>query len=130
MMQPLVRSRRHHCSIVWGGIDQHLCKLQRVLTFTARVIYSARKLDPVTPLLKRLKWLTLENRLQLNTACFICRAANESVFSELAQLFTEVKEGSESIIRLSNKFLVLPTNLNESEDPLHAGAVNCGIIIS
>ena len=74
LVQGLVICRLDYCFVVWLGIVKtHVCKLQRVINFAARVIYGDRKSDPVTLLLKRPNRLTVKfkNRPQLNTACFM-----------------------------------------------------------
>ena len=40
-----------------------------------RVIFGARKYDDVTPFLKKLNWLTVENMLSAATACFMWSVA-------------------------------------------------------
>ena len=77
----------------------------------------------MTSLLKQLNRLTVENILQLNTACFMYRVATKTVPAELAQLFTTVREGSQRFTRQSNNFLVPPYKLKSAPRSLmHRGS--------
>ena len=107
LVQTLVLTRLDYCSAVWGGLDKVLVnKLQRAVNFAARVIFRAKKRDPVTPLLRQLNWLSVQNRLILNTGCFMFRVANGRVPDPIVDLFTRVHEVSQRNTRQSQDFHV------------------------
>ena len=105
LVQALVLSKLDYCSVVWGGINStSVTKLQRAVNFAARVIYGAQKSDHVTPLLQTLNWLTVRNRLDLNTACFMYKVEHGMVPETLSNFFTKVSERSLKDTRQSNDF--------------------------
>jgi len=77
-IQSLVLSRLDCCSLVWGNISKCLqYELKKCMNFAAKVVCNGnyKKYDHVTPLLKKLNWIPLEQR-------FLIRKA-QRVFSSL-----------------------------------------------
>ena len=65
LVSSLVLSRLDYGSTVLTGISRQLMdRLQSVLNAAARLIYSRRKYDRVTPLLKELHWLRVPERIK------------------------------------------------------------------
>jgi len=65
LISSLVLARLDYGSTVLTSISRQLMdRLQSVLNATARLIYSRRKFDRVTPLLKELHWLCIPERLK------------------------------------------------------------------
>ena len=96
LVQTLALTKLGYYSAIWGGLDKTLVnKLQRAMDFAARVIFRARKNDPVTPLLRQLNWLTVQNRLVLNTGCFKYTVTSGVVPNPTADLFTRMHEVSQ-----------------------------------
>ena len=92
-MKSLVLSKLSYCSVVWGGIGKtDVQKLQQIVNFAARVIFNKRKQEHVSPLLRQLNWLSVENRLKLDTACFMFKVAHGTVPDTISGLFTRVNE--------------------------------------
>lgn len=107
LVESLVLSRLSYCSAVWGGIGQtQITRLQRVVNFGARVIFNKKKHEPVTPLLKELRWLSVQNRLLLDTATFMFKVAHGLVPETITSLFTRVSTISERHTRQVNDFYV------------------------
>ena len=60
----LVFSKLFYCSSVWSNTTQsNLDKLQAVQNFACRILSRAGKFDHITPLLKDLRWLPVEQQL-------------------------------------------------------------------
>ncbi len=105
LVHSLVLSRLNYCSVVWGGLNKsHVRKLQKTVNFAARVIHGARKYDHVSPLLQELNWLTVENMLNVATACFMYKVTNGLVPSTCTRMFTRTHEVSRRTTRQSQDF--------------------------
>jgi len=59
-------------------------RLQSVLNAVARLIYSRRKYDRVTPLLKELHWLHISERLKFRLAVLVFKCRNKTAPQYLA----------------------------------------------
>jgi len=91
LVQTLVLSRLKYCSSVWGGVqEKDLLKLQKMVNFAARVIYRRRRYDHVSPLLRSLNWLSVENRLAFDTACFMYKVAHRLFPENISALFKHI----------------------------------------
>jgi len=65
LVRALVVSKVDYCNAVLVGIPGYLQKrLQSVLNAAALLIYSAKKYDHITPLLRKLHWLRIPERIQ------------------------------------------------------------------
>ena len=61
----VVATKVDYCSSVLSGISgQLLQRLQSVFNAAARLVFSARKLEHITPLLCELHWLKVPERIQ------------------------------------------------------------------
>ena len=105
LIQSLVLCKLSYCSVVWGGVDwRSVDKLQRMLNFAARVIYRKHRSENVTPLLSQLNWLSVKNRLKLDTACFMYRVAYGHAPRNLCELFPRVRDLSRRTSRQLEDF--------------------------
>ena len=75
--------------------------LQKVVNFAARVIYCKRKSEHVTPLLKNLNWLTVENKLCFDTLVLMYRVAHCAAPGGVTALFRYVHDTSMRTTRQS-----------------------------
>ena len=83
-------------SRVGCGVSQKCtAKLQRILNFAAKVIYRKGKSEHVTPLLAEFNWLTVKNRVNLETVCFMYRVAHGQVPASICKLFPKVHDKSQ-----------------------------------
>ena len=74
LVTSLVLSRLHYGSSTLAGLHGYLVdRLQSVLNAAARLIHSARKYDPVTPLLQDLHWLRMPQRIEYRLAVLSSR---------------------------------------------------------
>ena len=70
----LVLSRLDYCNAVLAGLPRYLLdRMQSVLNAAARLVCSARKYDPVTPLLCDLHWLRVPDRIDFKLAVLVYR---------------------------------------------------------
>ena len=68
----LVFSEMLYCSTVWSNTStQNINKLQSNQNFTSKIVTNSRKFDHVTPLLRHLQWLPV-NQLLLNIIGTLC----------------------------------------------------------
>jgi len=75
LIQALVVSKVDYCNSVLAGVsDTQLRRLQSVLNAAARLVFSARRSEHITPLLRELHWLRVPERIkfQLCVLAFRC----------------------------------------------------------
>ena len=64
VINALVFSKLYYCSSVWSSTTKkNINKLQNVQNFPARIITRSQKFDHIAPVLKDLKWLSVESML-------------------------------------------------------------------
>ena len=74
LVASLVLSRLDYGLTTLAGLPaQQLNRLQSVLNAAARLVYSARKFDHITPLLKDLHWLRIPERIQYRLSLLVFR---------------------------------------------------------
>ena len=80
MINSLVFSKLFYCSTVWSGTyKQNIHKLQLMHNFAARILTDTRKYDHITPALKDLGWLTVEEQLRLRDVILMYKCVNNVV---------------------------------------------------
>jgi len=57
-----------------GVADVHLKRLQSVQNAAARLVSASRRCDPITPVLARLHWLPVRQRIAFKTAVLVWKA--------------------------------------------------------
>jgi len=73
----LVLSRVGYDNATLAGLPaRQLCRLQSVLHAAARMVFSARRYDHVTPLLRELHWLRVPERITFKLASLVFRSLN------------------------------------------------------
>lgn len=72
------------CSTMAGLPVRQLNRLQSVLNTAARLVYSARKTEHVTPLLRELHWLRVPQRIEFRLAVLTYRCLNGTAPQYLA----------------------------------------------
>ena len=82
----LVLTRLDYGSATLAGLPkQQLDRLQSVLNAAARLVYTARRRDHVTPLLMELHWLRVHERINFRLAVLVYRCLQESGPTYLAR---------------------------------------------
>jgi hypothetical protein len=85
LVHALVVSRVDYCSAVLAGVsDTLLDRLQSALNAAARLVFSARKYDHITPLLRDLHWLRIPERIQFRLCVLVYRCLHGTAPSYLA----------------------------------------------
>ena len=85
MINSIVFSKLFYCSAVWSGTyKQNIHKLQLLQNFAARILTETKKYDHITPVLKTLGWLTIEEQLWLRDVTMIYKCVNNLVPSYIS----------------------------------------------
>ena len=82
MINSTVFSKLFYCSAVWAGTyKQNIHKLQLMQNFAARILTDTGKYDGhyLTPALKALGWLTIEEQLRLRDVTMMYKCVNNLV---------------------------------------------------
>jgi len=82
-----------------------LCRLQSVLHAAARIIFSARKFDHVTPLLRELHWLCVPERITFKLASLVFRCLNGTAPLYLADSINRTDVETRRSLRLRSSSL-------------------------
>ena len=72
----LILSRIDYCNTFLAGLpEKQLCKVQSLINTTARLITGTRKFDHITPVLKKLHWVKVRDRVvyKILLLIFKCR---------------------------------------------------------
>ena len=86
LVRALVVSKVDYCSSVLAGISGALLqRLQSVLNAAARLVFSARKSEHITPLLRELHWLRVPERIQFRLCVLVHHCLNGTAPSYLAE---------------------------------------------
>ena len=104
-------SRVDYCSSILVGVStKQLHRLQSVLNASARLIFSARKSDHVTPLLQEMHWLKVSEMIQFRLCVLVYRCLHGSAPTYLAEtLHTMDKDESRSRLRSASSLkMVVP----------------------
>jgi len=103
---------REHCgSATLVGLPAYqIDRLQSVLNAAARLVYSSRRYDHVTPLLRELHWLRMSQRIDYKLAVLVYRCLNGLAPSYLANDLQCVADlDTQQCLRLaSTSTLVVP----------------------
>jgi hypothetical protein len=85
----IVTSRLDYCnSLLYRTSGANIKKLQRVQNTLARVVAGVRKRDHITPVLKDLHWLPIEQRITYKVALITHKVLQDQQPEYLAQLIT------------------------------------------
>jgi hypothetical protein len=75
LIRSLVVSKVDYCNSLLVGVSGHLLlsRLQSVFNAAARIIFSSRRSDHITPLLRELHWLRMPQRIQFRLCVLVYR---------------------------------------------------------
>ena len=107
VVQSLVLSVINYCISIWGSTTKTLLHtVQKLQNFAAKVaVGGARKCDHVTPIMKELKWLNVEDKYFLEKCSIVYRAVNE-LYPDWYLKFSTVGENTVSTTRQENNLYI------------------------
>ena len=112
LVQAMVLSRLDYCnSLMLGSTKYNLKKLQRVQNCAVRIVYRKWFVLHITPYLKELHWLKVEERIQYKIAILMFKCVQGSAPKYLQELFIPRSNQSQSL-RLSS-LLILPISISK-----------------
>ena len=113
LLRSLVINKLDFCgSVMAGATDVLLLRLQSVLNAAVRLAFSARKYDHTTPLLRKLHWLKVPERVKFRLCVLTYRCLNGTVPHYLAETIHPVtSRGTRQRLRSADTstLLVPPT---------------------
>ena len=78
LVQSLALSVINYCSRVWGiTTKEQLQRVQKIQNFAAKIVHGGlRKYDHVSPIIKDLKWLNVNNKITYDICVFMYKILN------------------------------------------------------
>ena len=111
LVHAFVSSRLDYCnSLMYGIQDYELSRLQRVQNSAARVVTLAKKKQHITPMLYKLHWLPVKQRIEFKIALITFKALNDLgplYLKELVSLYTPGRP-----LRSADKQLLVTPTVN------------------
>jgi len=111
IIRALVVSKVYCCCSVLAGVSSHLLdRLQSVPDAAARLIFSARRSDHITPLLHDLHWLLVPERIQFRLCVLAFRCLHGTAPTYLAESLqrTTAVEGRRHLRSADTQLLTVP----------------------
>ena len=100
-----ITSRIDYCNSLLVGIpDVCVSQLQRIQNCTARLIYNTRKYDHIQPVLKRLHWLPVKQRITFKLLLITYKAVHGLAPQYMCELVQMKQFGRE--LRSTNQYLL------------------------
>ena len=100
IIRSLVLSRLDYGNALLLGINKSdLTRLQRLQNWAAKLIFCANKYDHVTPFLKELHWLPINERIQFKIILFVFKCINNigpSYLASMLSLYSPTRTGLRS----------------------------------
>jgi len=111
LVRALIVSKVDYCCAVLVGVSSHLLnRLQSVLNAAARLVFSARRSEHITPLLCDLHWLRVPERIWFRLCVLTYRCLNGTAPSYLAESICRVAdvEGRRHLRSSATTALIVP----------------------
>ena len=92
LVHAFITSKVDYCNSLLYGVPKYLLlRLQRVLNCAARIVFKSNKYDHITPLLKELHWLPIEQRIKFKILLITFKALNKQAPSYITDLLIPYK---------------------------------------
>ena len=112
LVQAMVLSRLDYCnSLMLGSTKYNLKKLQQVQNCATRIVYRKRFVLHITPYLKELHWLRVEERIQYKIAVLMFKCVQGSAPKYLQELIIPLSNHSRTL--RSSSLLMLPVSISK-----------------
>ena len=108
LVHAFVSSRVDYCNSLLSGISKSsLQKLQRVQNMAARLIVGLKKRDHITPTLKSLHWLPVEQRIMFKVLLITFKALNDKAPSYIKDMLV-LRQNQRQLRSSSQTLLSMP----------------------
>jgi len=106
----LVVSKVDYCCSVLAGVSGHLLdRLQSILNAAARLVFSARRSERITPLLRDLHWFQVPERIQFHLCFLACLNGSAPLYLAESIHQTADVEGRRHLRSSTTMTLVVPS---------------------
>jgi hypothetical protein len=117
LIRALVISRVDYCNSALSGISDHLLnRLQSVLNAAARLVYSKRRHEHITPILRELHWLRVSERVTFKLCSLVYRSLDGTAppyLSELIKL-SSINESRSRLRSADTRKLIVPSTFRRT----------------
>ena len=104
IISSLVFSKMFYCSSFWSNTsNNNIKKLQLIQNFACKIITGSQKYDHVTPLLRQLNWLSVDEMLQFRDSVMAYKCANNLAPDYLCTKFKKRSSVHDRSTRNNNK---------------------------
>ena len=87
LVHAFITSMVDGCNSLLYGVPKYLLqRFQRVLNCAARIVFKSNKYDHITPLLKGLHWLPIEQRIKFKILSITFKALNKQAPNYITDL--------------------------------------------
>lgn len=116
IVQSLVLSIINYCSRIWGATNKmQMGRVQKLQNFAAKVaVGGAKKYDHVTPIIQKLKWLTIENKCFYDLCILNFKIINHLFPDWLFSLPTVREVRDEPVVTRSDNNLFVPRTATDT----------------
>ena len=104
LIHAYVTLRLDYCNSLLFGLPEYLIKkLQRVQNAAARLVTRTKKFDNITPVLKELHWLKIQERIEYKILLLAYKALHGQAPKYLEELVVPYKNASSYALRSNKK---------------------------
>ena len=110
VVHAFVTSRIDYCnSLLYGISDYNINRLQRIQNSAARIVTNTRKYDHITPILQKLHWLPVRQRIHFKILLITYKSINDMAPEYLCELVS-IRKSSRKLRSSSQILLQVPVS--------------------